>query len=362
MLCRYSNPYCQSSSDMVIYVNDEKYPGVYSAKDKWQYGDCFDKLWRFDIPSYITRIDDYCFNGCDELVSLTLPEGLKEIGDECFHGIRVSELKIPSTVTQFGKECFSDCYKLRSINIPNGITKITQMCFRFCSSLTSITIPDSVLEIDSYAFGHCSSLKSITLPSSISSIGSDCFWGCNRLTSINIPSNVVKIGKNIFSGSELNSIIVECKIIKLGSKKFKINEFTKKDKDNNDLILVDDVDFNYKPSMFKVILNYEGITRYYPAIIQEREDPEEIEAHKQEVEKLRREQNINEIFNRMFKQKFICESENESENESESEYINFKNKFETLIQAYKNVSQKYPCLFKEFEKKVLRLDPNFKFE
>ena len=36
--------------------------------------------------------------------------------------------------------------------------------------------------------------------------------------------------------------------------------------------------------------------------------------------------------------------------------------YEILFQAYKNVSQKYPVLFKEFEKEVLRLDPNFEFE
>ena len=47
---------------------------------------------------------------------------------------------------------------------------------------------------------------------------------------------------------------------------------------------------------------------------------------------------------------------------NEDKHNNFKNKFETLLQAYKNVSQKYPILFKEFEKEVLRLDPDFEFE
>ena len=60
-----------------------------------------------------------------------------------------------------------------------------------------------------------------------------------------------------------------------------------------------------------------------------------------------------------------CELEfwkDKSENEFEKEYINLKNKLKILLQAYKNVSQKYSFLFKEFEDEILKLKPIFKFE
>ena len=54
--------------------------------------------------------------------------------------------------------------------------------------------------------------------------------------------------------------------------------------------------------------------------------------------------------------------EDKIEEDYKKDYINLKNKFNTLLQAYKNISKKYTVLFKEFEKEVLKLDPDFKFE
>ena len=64
---------------------------------------------------------------------------------------------------------------------------------------------------------------------------------------------------------------------------------------------------------------------------------------------------LNMILGNLPQLKQQCQTLNQINNEDKSSY-------KILLQAYKNVSQKYPILFKEFEKEVLKLDPNFKFE
>ncbi len=116
----------------------------------------------------------YC--GCDNLISATIPNGVKSIGGSAFSG----------------------CSNLTSIEIPNSVTSIGQGAFYDCSSLKNIEIPDSVTSIGSYAFYNCSRLTSMNLPNSLTRIGSDTFDDCYSLTSIYIPSSVTSIENSAF--------------------------------------------------------------------------------------------------------------------------------------------------------------------
>ena len=91
---------------------------------------------------------------------------------------------------------FQDCYSLTSISIPNSVTYIGNHAFSSCS-LTSISIPNSVTYIGDYAFFACS-LKSVTISNSVTSIGEGAFQGCSSLTSITIPNSVTFIGNEAF--------------------------------------------------------------------------------------------------------------------------------------------------------------------
>ena len=121
-------------------------------------------------------------------------------GDDC-------EVQIPEIVNykekdykviEIGEYVFNGCENLISINIPNSVTKICLFAFTHCSSLTSVTIPDSVTYIGQYAFTYCSSLITIDIPDSVTFIGDGVFFNCENLESIDIPDSVTFIGKSAF--------------------------------------------------------------------------------------------------------------------------------------------------------------------
>ena len=103
---------------------------------------------------------------------------------------------------------FNCCRNLTSVTIPNSVTRIGNYVFGDCNNITSITIPDGVTSIGDGAFQECDSLTSITIPDGVTSIGFAAFLFCRSLTSITIPVSVTSIGERAFECGELESIIV----------------------------------------------------------------------------------------------------------------------------------------------------------
>ena len=99
------------------------------------------KKVEFEKLSYcVTSIGDWAFDGCEYLISITIPDGVISIGDSAFWG----------------------CKKLATVTIPDSVKIIGNQAFFACSSLTSITIPDSVKIMGESAFENCISLEIIT--------------------------------------------------------------------------------------------------------------------------------------------------------------------------------------------------------
>lgn len=109
----------------------------------------------------VIALDDYSFNSCQGLASVTIPDSVSSIGDYAFEycGTLVS-VTIPDSVTSLGEHAFADS-GLTYVTLPNNITSIGYRTFAGCH-LKQITIPKSVTYIDEWAFVMNSNLTSIT--------------------------------------------------------------------------------------------------------------------------------------------------------------------------------------------------------
>ena len=117
-----ANPYKKVNCGIKYYINDKEITSI-------------------EIPSNVTTLSNYVFQGCSGLTSLTLPAGITEIGDYAFEScIGLTSLTLPAGITKIGDYAFDGCSGLTSLNLPAGITKIGDGAFRGCSGLTSIYV------------------------------------------------------------------------------------------------------------------------------------------------------------------------------------------------------------------------------
>lgn len=112
------------------------------------------------LPGSLREIADYAFANSVH-GSLTLPEGLQEIGEGAFVNCKITgELRVPGTVRRIGKQAFNSCEELETLVMADGVQEICEEAFTQCSSLREAHIPASVTAIGYRAFGW--NLNSLT--------------------------------------------------------------------------------------------------------------------------------------------------------------------------------------------------------
>ena len=170
----------------------------------------------------VTFIGDMAFEGCENLKSICIPNGVTSIGSRTFKYCNsLISVTIGDSVTSIGESAFGECASLTSVNIPDALVSIGEGAFSGCSSLTSITMPNNIETIGDYVFSGCSSLTSITMPNNIETIGDFVFSGCSSLDSITIPENVKSLGACAFGGcSALTSVTIPSSVDSIGSSAF----------------------------------------------------------------------------------------------------------------------------------------------
>lgn len=178
----------------------------------------------------VTRIGEEAFFNCANLVSVTLPSTIKEIGikafwnsglrsialneglvkieNQAFDGTKLASIVIPNSVTTFTGAVFCDCPYLSDVTLSENLTAITTSLFARCPNLKSITIPESVTLIGGYAFEKCTSLSSIIIPNKVTEIESYAFSGCSMLSSVTLGEAIVRINNKSFENcTKLKRII-----------------------------------------------------------------------------------------------------------------------------------------------------------
>lgn len=148
-------------------------------------------LTSYNVPSTVRELKHHAFSNQKDITSITLPEGLVNIGSNAFDFCsKLEQLVIPSTVDSIGESAFSNCKSLQLIKLPERLTLLNYNLFNGCEQLSDIQIPSNVTTIKSHAFNDCKALKTITLPASLCTFentswsGNSIFSGCSALKSI----------------------------------------------------------------------------------------------------------------------------------------------------------------------------------
>ena len=144
-----------------------------------------------EIPSGVTAIGDYAFNGCTGLTEISIPSSVKSVGQNAFAGCYGLTVRYAGTKTQWEKlgvdtkyvtvVCCDDTVGCEGqSDVLTIVDNVVMSCSQ--SVVGTVEIPDGVTAIEGYAFAGCTGLTEISIPSSVKSVGQNAFAGCYGLT------------------------------------------------------------------------------------------------------------------------------------------------------------------------------------
>ena len=135
--------------------------------------DCFfnTKIKKVYIKSTVRSLGEAAFQQCSNLSSVIFEEG----------------------ITWINNYAFDDCYTLTSITFPASLKTLDSYAFYNCSKLSSVNFKKGIENLYYRSFGSCSELRSISIPSSIKYIDPNTFYSCSNLAHIYIdkPENSI---------------------------------------------------------------------------------------------------------------------------------------------------------------------------
>ena len=129
-------------------------------------------------------IEALCSGDEIDLVSVVIPEGVREIRPESFYNcINLESVTFPTTLKSIGYNAFMGCISLKECHIPSELEIIGYAAFKN-SGVETLYIK-SVSRIEEEAFYYCTNLKSATIDSRISFIEQSAFKGCHNMATFN---------------------------------------------------------------------------------------------------------------------------------------------------------------------------------
>lgn len=174
------------------------------------------------VPSNITNIKDWTFEGFSSMTNITIPSSVKNIGQYAFYGCTgLTSISIPTSIDSIGPGAFEMCENLNSVHI-SDIEAWCRIRFKYKTSnplmyaqklycneeiVTHLTIPASITDISNYAFFNCLQLNTIEISQGVKTVGNSAFENCTDLSSVKIANSVEKIGENAFKGCNSLPII-----------------------------------------------------------------------------------------------------------------------------------------------------------
>ena len=209
--------------DMTSFDEFQYFTGVTSIPE-YAFFSC-GSLTTITLPNSVKTIGANTFGLCSQLQTLKMGSKVESIGNFAFSDIPSGTINLTIDCVP-GNPVISDVLKglsaLKSVTLGDGITEIGEKAFFGCGGLKSVSMTTSVQTIGSNAFGNTADelsfqidassgsktiadnlfkgirMKSVTLDDAITGIGVSAFQNCSELTEVRIPSHVFVIKEAAF--------------------------------------------------------------------------------------------------------------------------------------------------------------------
>lgn len=152
-----------------------------------------------NIPSDISRIENYAFYGCGDLENVTIPDNVVSIGEFSFSRCRsLVKINIPDSVVSIGNGAFNGCTNLEyneydnANYLGNELNPFVLLVNTKSHDITSCQIHDNTKFIASNAFWNRRAMESVYIPGGVVSIGGNAFASCAMLTSVHFKGTLEK--------------------------------------------------------------------------------------------------------------------------------------------------------------------------
>ena len=167
----------------------------------------------------VVGIAEEAFYDCSALISITIPNSMKHMGEYAFRGCyNLAKTNFMGEIAdwcdiKFGgayanpmsasKNLYINNQEVKDLVIPNTVDSIHAYAFDCGNSITSVALPNSVVYIGEGAF-YRTYINEIIIPKSVTSIEERVLSGCNALTSI-----IVEEGNPVYDSRDNCNAIIE---------------------------------------------------------------------------------------------------------------------------------------------------------
>ena len=179
-----------------------------------------------DVTKTGQTIEDYVFQACKALKSVSFSEGLASIGQGAFYQCTsLDNIVLPSTVTaigysgnssiQYHEGAFEGCTNLKNVTIKAGTANAYIGIRTFKNTgITKVIVPGNYKKLYPDAFSNCTSLtemeyKESGLNYADQIIYSGVFENCTKLAKISLPSSLVEINLRAFANTAVENVVVQ---------------------------------------------------------------------------------------------------------------------------------------------------------
>ncbi len=171
--------------------------GVIYTADKTKLLHVNPSVTELSVPTGVKTIGDYAFAGSN-VTSVRLSDSVEGIGVGAFKNSKLSSFDFGgSAVTEILASAFENS-ALPSLTLPTSVTKLGDRAF--AGSAIAVFAGDGLLELGNSVFAGCTALHTVTLPDGAKKMGDLVFENCTSLTAITLPS-LEELGRMTFRGA-----------------------------------------------------------------------------------------------------------------------------------------------------------------